>query len=167
MSEDIQEEKKFKGPRPIVFIALKIINDELVVERCVSPSGADVTREQVFAFSESNVKEIFQEKHNSSPELIIGPFYDVKALQPEIQTKKTSKIPEVPMAELQLVDNSCRIVECEGWQGLSYKIKNREDVLLFIPNFEINSSLLKNKKTPKIRTVPITACHFLANSNNN
>jgi len=147
------------GPRPTIFIACAVINDEIIMEKFSSPAGPDVSKEEVLAYDTNCVIADFMAEHGVEPASIMGPLYDVKGV--EVKTVRKRDTLNISNQELKL-GLTGEIGSWKEWKGIVHEIVDRPDARYFIPTGELVPSSDSKKKTlPKAISVPVASINLI------
>ena len=153
------------GPRPTVFVACAIIDDEIIMETFHSPAGPDVSKEEVLAYDTNCVIADFMAEHGVEPALIKGPLYDVKGIEAKTVRKRDTLNISNQDLKLGLVGE---MGSWKEYKGIVHEIVGRPDARYFIPTGELTPSSDSKKKTlPKAISVPFSAISLIKSENVN
>ena len=123
-----------KGPRQVLFVASAIIDGKLIQEEVFSP--ADVNPDN---FTRDNAIELFKKSYGVAPEKISNSaLYQKKsALIKQISP------PFINSNEIEVLEK--HEAEYRGWSGWAFDVKNRPEMVFFVPLKELSSEGKKSK----------------------
>ena len=163
----VEESKKQRGRkkntntgfRPVAWSAAGMVDGKHVMERFYSPSGLNVSKEEVANFSAETVKTLFKKKHLVDPMGVDGPFLDFKGTLVK-SSKKREMAVELPPSELNFTGETKPAIH-KGWKGVAFKMADREDVMFYVPEAEVPPSLDPKKSIkPKAAPISVSALSF-------
>ena len=143
------------GPRPRVFVCVNF--EDKIAEKIYSPKG--LSKDEAENFSKDDAKNIFFQKHNKNPDVIIGKFQDSK----DTPKQKSEDLEEEETAVFCVQDipglsDSLGIGIYDNWKGNVYKIEGNNQIALFIAKTDINDS--KNRNKPSAKAIDIANIVF-------
>ena len=174
----LETEKKRgpKGPRPIVWICAgidtddddgpKIVSDryssadiEVDISDMTMQEAKDALEAARDSFTEEAAAEAFADDHGLLATMVEGPFFERKGDQEKKPTRKRDTI-RIPVHELRFSGKQREAIY-NGWKGWANLLSDRDDVVYFLAEEEVNPDSEKKKVTPSPKNVLVSAIEFV------